>query len=500
MLPGEPFIVSGHNQRIAWGLTNVMNDDIDFYKETILPQDSNTYKFDGKWLKMHVKTEEIAIRGGDTLHAKIRYTHRGPIVSGLKGVRDEVISMRWLGNEMSNEVRSIYFVNRAGDWNLFKDAMKTFISVSQNVAYADINGNIGLYCCAGIPVRKAGNPITILPGDTSAYDWTGLVPFDSLPHCYNPAQGFVVSANNKTIGKQFPYYISNWFDLPFRYNRIHELLRNDSILTTGDFKTIQTNFTSGMAPMYLSTLLDILVEGKNGNDRIAAAWAILNDWDCNMYANYIGASVFEVFYNEFIKNLVSDELGERLLNEFLTDKILVRHTFHNTWMRKGSVLVDNKITPAKETFEMLVIQSMESTIAFLQSEFGEDPNAWEWGKLHNLTLKHPLGEKYLLDKIFNLNRGPFPVGGSFHTVAPYTYKFNQLYKISSGASQRHIYDLSNWDNSFSVIPTGNSGIPGSENYCNQTQLYLEGKYHHDWFTRDKIIKNHKYKFVFSPGK
>lgn len=500
MLPGEPFVVSGHNQRIAWGLTNVMNDDIDFYKETIHPQDSNSYKYDGKWLKMQIKNEAIILRGGDTVHANIRFTHRGPVVSGIKGVQDEVISMRWLGNEMSNEVRGIYYLNRADNWYAFRDAMKTFVSVSQNVAFADVEGNIGLYCCAGIPIRKAGNPTTILPGDTSAYDWAGIVPFDSLPYAFNPAQGFVVSANNKTIGASYPHYISNWFDLPYRYNRIYKLLRNDSLLDAKDFKDMQTDFNSGLVAFYLPTLLEVLGETKPLSDKAASAFAILKDWDGNMLATSTAASVFEIFYNEFVHHLVKDELGEKLFGEFITDKILVRHTFHNTWNNRGSVLCDDITTPAKETFGILVVQSIESAIASLHTRFGDNPDNWQWGNLHTLTLKHPLGEKNVLDKIFNLNRGPFPIGGSFHTVAPYTYKYSQLYKVSSGASERHVYDLNDWDASWSVIPTGNSGVPNSENYCNQTLLYLDGKYHHDWFTRDKIIENSNHKTVFFPGK
>ncbi len=498
MVPGQPFVVSGHNQRIAWGLTNVMNDDIDFYKETIHPQDTNSYKYDGKWLKMTLKPELIKIKGEKALETTIRYTHRGPVISGMKGVSDEVISMHWLGNEMSNEVRSIYLVNKAVNWDQFKDAMKTFISVSQNAAYADVDGNIGLYCCAGIPIRKAGNPITILPGDTSLYDWKGLVPFDELPHSYNPANGFVVSANNKTIGSSFPHYISNWFDLPYRYNRIHELLNNDSSITTNDFAAIQTDFTSGMARMYLPTLIEVLNSSKNLDNISTIALDSLKHWDGRMLSGSASALIFEVFFNTFAKNLVADELGDTLYNEFLGDKILFRHTFHNTLKNRGSVLCDNVKTKPIETLDMLVSQTFKEVVIQLSEEYGNNPASWAWGDKHIVTFEHPLGTVKILDRIFGLNRGPYPANGSSHTVAPYTYKYNKAYKVSSGASQRHVYDLGNWDNSYSVIPTGNSGLPASEFYCNQTPLYLEGKYHHDWFSKDIIAKHYKYRIVYKP--
>jgi penicillin amidase len=498
LLPGQPFVVSGHNARIAWGLTNVMNDDIDFYKETINPDDSNFYKLDGKWIPFVVKKEAIAVKGKDTVWANIRFTHRGPVISGMKEVKDEVISMRWVGNEMSNEVRSIFYLNRAGNWNDFGEAMKTFISVSQNVAYADVDGNIGMYCCAGIPIRKSGNPMDIFPGDTTASDWLGLVPFDELPHSYNPPSGYAISANNRTISDNYPYYISYWFDLSYRYNRILKFIENDSAISPARFEAIQTDQVSDLVVQYKSILIDELSKSDKLSSSNKDIIESLKQWSGEYDASNSNAAIFETFYNKFIENLLSDELGENLYKTMLTDKIVLRNVFHNTWIKRGSVLCDNIKTPEVETFSDLTLRSFSQTVESLTKQFGEDRNKWVWGKLHTITFEHPLGKVKVLDKIFGLNRGPFPIGGSFHTVAPFTYKYFQPFSVTSGASQRHIYDVADWDKSMSVIPTGNSGIPSSPFYCDQTSLYLKGLYHSDVITRDKVMARTKYFATFEP--
>ena len=499
ILPGEPFVVAGHNQHIAWGLTNVMNDDIDFYSETLNGKDSTQYKVDGHWRNLSVQKESFAIKGNDTVHLILRFTHRGPIISMLKNLHHESISMHWLGNEYSNEIRSIFLLNRATNWEEFCDAMKTFIAVSQNVVYADTDGNIGMYCCAGIPIRK-GDPRMVQRGDTSAFDWKGFVPFDSLPHQFNPQKGYAISANNRTMDKTFHHYISAWFDLPYRYLQIDTLLKGKENLTISDIASIQTDQTSKLVQEYLPTLLSILKEYTNPTKNEKRAIAILQNWKGNMNEDISAPAIFEVFYNRFAFNLFHDKIGDTLFNSLLSDKIILRQTLENVWKNKTSTLFDTYHMPKEMlTFRNIVIQTFRESIDYLEKKFGEESDQWEWGKIHTLTLEHPLGQVEILDKIFQLNRGPFPVSGSFHTIAPFSYRYSDLFHVVSGASQRHIYDLSNWDASLSVIPTGNCGISSSTHYCDQTNLYLSGKYHMDAYSIPKIATLFLYKAIFVPS-
>ena len=499
ILPGQPFVISGHNDSIAWGLTNVMNDDIDFYKETLRPDDSTKYRFNGKWKDLTIKHETFSIKGGHKVYIDLKFTHRGPIISMLKNIKDETISMHWMGNEMSSEIQSIYMLNRARNWSDFCNAMKTFKSVSQNVAYADHQGNIGMYCCAGVPIRK-GNPIEVMPGDTSAYDWQGVIPFQELPHKFNPSEGFAVSANNRTIDFSYPHYISSWFDLSFRYDRISEMLNTNKKLTVSDIAAIQTDFTSKFVSYYLPGLIEVIKKRPDLTTTGKLALKTLANWRGQVNAQSKEAAIFEVFYNRFIENTLKDELGDTLFKEFLVDKILVKNTIHNIWCKKKSVLCDDISTSKTETFADMVVKSFNESLKYLEQKLGPDLQTWEWGKIHLFTLEHPLSKVKILDRIFHLNRGPFEVGGSFHTVAPYSYRFNKLFEVNSGASQRHIYDFADWDNSISVIPTGNCGIPSSPHYCDQTTLYLAGQYHKDLFSINAVKNNYRYKAVFSSAK
>ncbi len=498
VLPGQPFVISGHNDSIAWGLTNVMLDDMDFYKETIHPEDSSKYKLNGAWKDLKTEQENIPLKNGDTAKRTIRYTHRGPIISRYKDLQDEAISMRWIGNEYSNELRSTYLLNHAADWDDFKNAVKTFISISQNIVYADVEGNIGLYCCAGIPIRE-GDGISIYPGDTTKYDWKGFVPFDQLPHTYNPESGIVASSNNKTVGEDYPFYISHWFDLPSRFNRIKELLNEKEKLNTTDFKRIQTDQKSHMAERIKPKIIKILSQtGDSLSDTEKQALSQLKNWDATFTKESVAALIFEQFYIELAKSLTQDEFGDTLINKFLSHDILVRNLINKTFQNRNNKWVDDITTDKEEAFDDIINSSFQNAVKSLKEKFGNTINQWKWGKAHTLTLKHPLGSKKILDRIFQLNKGPFQVGGSYHTVCPYSYSLSNPYKADHGASHRHIYNLANWDRSWSIIPTGNSGIPASKHYCDQTEFYINKKYHKDYFSKEKCIQNSKYEMTFQP--
>ncbi|MCK4700445.1 MAG: penicillin acylase family protein, partial [Bacteroidales bacterium] len=164
VVPGQPLIVSGHNDSIAWGMTNLAVDDIDLYLEKINPRDSGQYMFNGEWKNFDIRKEIIKIKGGGEAEKELRFTHRGPVISGFKNLSD-VITMRWIGNDYSDEMRGVYLLNRANNWEDFKNAISLFKSVSQNFVYADANGNIGLYAGGGVPIRK-GNGYSIMSGET----------------------------------------------------------------------------------------------------------------------------------------------------------------------------------------------------------------------------------------------------------------------------------------------------------------------------------------------
>jgi len=494
-LPGAPYIIAGHNEDIGWGMTNVTVDDLDFYLETINPADSNQYLLDGEWKDMEIVREEIVVKGTDEPAIRInRYTHRGPVVSEFKGIKDRVMSASWQGNEFSNELRTVHLLNRAGNWEEFRNALSTFNSVSQNVVYADRKGNIGLQTSAGVPIRHSGG-ILVYPGDTTLYDWIGQVPFEELPYSFNPENGYVSSANNRTVGEDYPYYIGTWFALPYRVERIREMLEEKELLGTDDFKRMQQDQISQLAkkmtPLYLEAIQD------NTDGIYNEAFQILEKWDQNLEASSSAALIYEMLWLELNRAIFLDELGEKLYPMLLQNGSITQNLINRITITGKSLWCDNVTTSHRaESFQDNIRTAFNATVDTLVSMYGTDPSIWQWGDLHKVALIHPLGSVNIIDRIFKVNRGPYPVGGSFHTVCPYSYPLGHSFVANHGASERHIFNTSDWDESLTVIPTGTSGVPASLHYLDQTELYVNNRFHRDHFTREAVEANWLYKAVF----
>lgn len=497
-LPGQPFVIAGHNDSIAWGMTNVMLDDLDYYAETLNP-DSTKYLLDGEWKNLLFQNEIIKTKEGEEIQKTLKFTHRGPIINQFKKENETPLSIHWLGNEMSNEIRSVYLLNRAKNWTDFRDAVKTFKSVSQNIVYADVAGNIGLQCSAGVPIR-AGSGIQIYPGDSSKYDWTGLVPFEELPFEFNPERGFVSSANNKTAPENYPYSISKWFETSSRINRIREMLNEKEKFGIADFELMLSDFKSKQAEQMVPEFLTALENHSEWNEIQKAAIGKLKTWNLNLGKESQAASIYEILYRKVCENLVKDDLSPELFKAIKGQRILLKNLIINILPNKKSLWIDNINTPETESFSDVVAQSFKETVNDLSNQFGDEVEAWNWGKIHTFTVNHPLGVVSALDKALQLNKGPFEVGGSYHTVCPYSYPYTNLFKTNHGASHRHIFDTQNWDVSKTVIPTGTSGIPASDFYLDQTELYINNQYHTDPFSKENTQNAAKFRMKLIPIK
>lgn len=494
-VPGQPFIVAGHNENIAWGMTNLMVDDIDLFAEKINPDNSEQYFFDNEWRKMEVRDEIIRIKGGTADTLSLSFTHRGPVISGLQKIDDAVLSMRWSGYDMSDEIRAVYLLNRASDWESFRTALSYFRSVSQNFAYADIEGNIGLNTGGGIPVRKGYGSI-IRNGETEEFDWKGYVPFYQLPSVYNPESGQVSSANNKTVNDEYPYYISFRFYPPYRISRIREMLAEKEKLGLEDFKRMIMDQHSSYAKLLTPRILKLKSRQATMTAAESDALNLLDKWDFNMRADLAAPTIFEFFRRNLSENLLGDELGVLFrelpgaINDYYIYKIL-QPGGEDEW-------VDNIKTPEKETLDDIISKSFSDCIKAISDSCGTDSRNWLWGDMHTITLAHPMSKVKILDKIFGLNSPEYPVGGSNHTVCPFTYKI--AFKADDGASERHIFNTADWDESFTVIPTGTSGVPGSEFYLSQTDTYIKGEFYKDHFSESAVKKGAKYTLIFKPEK
>ncbi len=514
VIPGEPFVVAGHNEKIAWGMTNLMVDDVDLYTEKINPGNPDQYFFNGEWKDMINKAEIIKIRGGKQDTVTIRYTHRGPLISGLlnldhlspkvkwlgydylsglKDLEDLSLSFRWSGFDISDEVKGIYLLDRAEGWDDFRSGLESFRSISQNFIYSDTEGNIGLNTGGGIPVRK-GKGIRIRNGETDDYDWKEYVPFEQLPFSYNPAIGYLSSANNKTVDDDYPYFISQDFVVPYRIKRIREMLDEKELFGTEDFKRMVTDQHSVLAELLTPYLVKLNTRKDELSTLENSILTGLAEWNYNMDPTIIAPTVFEFFRICFRENLLADELGDLfeqlyyMTSEYYIYKIITDG--EDEW-------VDNILTPEKEALDDIVMQSFKDGIGMLVKKYGKNTERWRWGRVHTIAFIHPLGSVKALGALYKLNSDEFPIGGSDHTVCPY-FSFKPGFRASMGASVRNIYNTADWDDSYSVLPGGTSGVPKSEFYLSQIETYLDGKFYRDYFSSDAVKKSAKYKLVFKP--
>ena len=302
VIPGEPFVVAGHNEKIAWGMTNLMLDDVDLFTERINPENPDQYFFNGEWKELIRKTEIIRIKGGKQDTVIIRFTHRGPLISGLlnldnipprikwmgydylaglRDLKDLSLSLKWSGYDVSNEVKGIYLLDRADGWDDFRSGLKEFGSISQNFVYSDTEGNIGLNAGGNIPIRK-GNGIMIRSGETDEFDWKGYVPFDQLPFSFNPAAGYVSSANNKTVDDDYPYFISQDFVVPYRIRRIREMLDEKELYGVDDFKRMVTDQQSVLARLLTPYILKLNKRTDELSTLEKRALSDLSEWNYEM--------------------------------------------------------------------------------------------------------------------------------------------------------------------------------------------------------------------------
>jgi penicillin amidase len=489
-VPGVPGVASGHNLHVAWGITNVMVDDVDFYIEKINPVNPRQYWYKDRWVEMKVRGETIRVKGRDSVKTEILLTRHGPIVTDWeKGSKEKAISARWAFTEGLQPAQASYLLAKAKDMQGVKEALRYWELPCQNFVFADDQGNIGYWCCATIPKRLKGDGILPMPGWTDEYEWKGYVPFEERPHRINPREGFIATANNKVVGDDYPYLIGHYWEPMDRITRICQLLECKEKLSVDDFKRMQQDVYCVLASEMTPKMVNVL-ERRFSDEEAKRAKDILSKWDFVMNRDSVGACLFEVTFRKMLDNIFKDELGEELFNEYLKTSVFPPRALR-MMIEKGSSLWFGK-----KTLDDILALSMKQMFSELRQVVGGDMNKWTWGKIHSLTFEHPLGRKKPLSWIFNL--GPFPVGGSKLTINMRQYPYEKPYRANHGVSMRMIVDLSNMEGSCRVLPTGESGHLASQHHKDQTDLYLSGRYHPEWTDRREAEKNSEAKLTLRP--
>jgi penicillin G amidase len=478
-IPGIPGVVVGRNARVAWGLTNVMADDADFYIERIDSADTTQYLSPDGWKRLGIRQEDIAVRGDTAVSVVIRSTRHGPIVTDIHTMLQKttfpfVASMRWTGLEVSDQIDAFSRINRAGNWGEFLAGVREFSGPGQNFVYGDIDGNIGYWCGVRLPVRGKQNSTLPLPGWDRTVDWKGYVPFEQLPHRFNPPEGYIASANNKLVDDSYPYHISDLWEPPSRIVRLREVLGREGTFTAADFAQLQNDRVSPYAREMLPFILRAFQDSSLGMPEQDLVFAYLRNWNFTFGPEDIATSIYEQFLVCLLKNIYLDEMGDDLFHDFV---ILVNVPIRVTsrLLADGTSLwFDDVRTEQAETRDDIIRKSFREALTELRGRFGSEMKTWRWGEMHTVTLNHPFGLRKPLDKVFSI--GPFPYGGGSTALVSGEFSFNKPFEVMVGASLRQIVDFSRPGETLRILPSGQSGQVLHPHYDDQTHLWLNGMY------------------------
>ncbi|WP_326661169.1 penicillin acylase family protein [Streptomyces sp. NBC_00385] len=526
---GMPGVIIGHNQDIAWGFTNLGADVTDLFLEKV---SGDGYLYDGKVKPFTVREETIKVAGGDSRHITVRETNNGPLVSDRSGELEKVgqkapvsnaapdradgygVALKWTALEPGHSMDAVFELNRAKDFTSFRAAAEHFEVPSQNLIYADTKGHIGYQAPGKIPVRKAGDGTMPSPGWSSSYGWKkDPIPFDELPYEYDPARGFIVTANQAVIDEDtYPNMLTKDWGYGSRSQRINDLIeskiKGGGKISTEDMQKMQMDNTSEIAALLVPELMKINISDKD----IREAQKLLEGWDYTQEADSAAAAYFNAVWRNILKLAFGDKLPKemRVEGECLNvppakssgpvdeQDRLVRECGQrdadsaqpdggDRWYQVVANLMDkpdsawwkapaNRKDRATDNREELFARAMEDARWELTAKLGKDITTWSWGRLHQLTLKNQtLGTEGpgLLQRV--LNRGPWNLGGGEAAVNATGWNAAGGYEVVWVPSMRMVVNVGDWDKSRWINLTGASGHAFSAHYTDQTDKWVNGE-------------------------
>jgi len=507
---GAPGVIIGHNNRIAWGLTNVGPDVQDLFIEKINPANPTQYEVNGQWVEARVVVETIKVKGKaedgvydeatntTTLTLNVRLTRHGPIINDIDDVAaslrgdfgeaalpaSSALALRWTALDPSFTFQSVLKINRAQNFAELREALKDWNVPSQNVVFADVDGNIGYQMPGQVPIRAKGNGQLPVPGWTDEYEWTGYIPFEELPYSYNPPQGYVATANNAVVGPDYAYLIALDWDRGYRAQRIVDLIesrKNEGHITLDDIKRIQGDNYNLLARDVLPPLLAL----KFDDPKLGASLELLKKWDYVQSMDSAPAALFNLFWVRLISNTFYDELPEDLWpgpgdRTAMTFVPLFTHPDSHWWD-------DAETGEVTETRDDILRRAFAEAYAEAESRMGTDPGQWAWGKVHLATFKNStLGRSGVAPIEALFNRGPVETGGGSDTINAVGYRISKpsdsataykTFEVNWAPSMRMIVDLSNFDASQTMHTTGQSGHAFSAHYNDMIESWRTIQYH-----------------------
>ena len=483
MFPGFPAFGGASNAKIAWALTNACADHIDLFIEKLNPQNPNQYLYRGKWQEFKIRKELIPRKRKKPIPFQVKESVHGPIIDsellgyspgGLK--QNQVYAIKLVDVNFGNFLQGYLDMARASNWKEFKAGLKNMSQgpVAWNHIYADLNGNIGYWLSGHIPIRPDNQGYIPRPGWSGEYDWKGYVPFQELPHLYNPKKGYIATANNRNYPEGYPYYIGIHYRLE-RILRIDQVLRSKEKFSVEDMKKLQLDVKA----MEAEKIVPILIQDLAGAEdkKCQKALSALKDWQKQGYfatTDSIGTGVYMLIRSNLIKLTFKDELGKSYSGASFGGTLEI--ALKNILEDKTSPWFDNIQTQEKETRTELVRESARQAVKYLEKKLGKNPEKWQWGKLQHSYFYTPAGFIPLFGKRHRI--GKYPREGIDGTVnnsesiflAPLGYIF------FGGPTTRMIVDFSQPEHILFNTTTGNSENIKSGRMGNLTEYWVKGEY------------------------
>ncbi|MCP4752747.1 MAG: penicillin acylase family protein [Proteobacteria bacterium] len=483
---GLPGVIIGHNQHIAWGVTNFGPDVQDLFIEKINPANPNQYEVDGKWVDMEIIEEPIYIKGVEKpILWAARSTRHGPMISDVVKSADLPLSLRWTALDGGDTTYNAFLgIDYAKNWQDFEKALRDYVAPVQNFVFADQEGNIGYIGYGKIPIRKKGDGLLPVPGWNSEYEWTSYIPFDELPRVLNPKQGFIVTANNRVVPEEYPYLLTKEWAAPYRAQRITDMI-ND-LKTRGVKITLEemAKIQGDQISLQSLELVGHLLKISPANEKQKMALSFFQDWDGSTARTSVATSIYQSWVNHLGNYVVKDDIQGDQKND------LYKH-FSNSRMsiflaevlgKEDSLWCDNVLSTRKETCRESASLALDDAIEELEELLGEEMSDWQWGKIHRTQFPHkPFSQVPYLKTFFHRE---IENGGARSTVNPSSPNYAKGYKNFHIPSVRFLIDMNEVNKSKFILPPGQSGNFMSSHYDDLMERHNKVEYLNMTFGKD----------------